>query len=73
MASTLKDFGELTFTVEELDEDILRLRKEKEKAKEREKQREQAEVVRDVFQSYIEAGFSEEQAWEIFITLLNKQ
>ena len=72
MASTLKDFGEITFTVEELDNDILQLRKEKEKAREREKQQEQAKAVRDVFQSYIEAGFSEEQAWEIFITLLKK-
>ncbi len=74
MASTLKNLncGEVTFTIEELDNDILQLRKEKEKVRERERNKELATSLHDVFQSYIDAGFTEEHAWEVITITLKK-
>ena len=61
-----------TLTIQEIDEDIAALRKEKEKVKRQKEQQEIAELTREVYQSYVDAGFTEGEAWEIFMTLLNK-
>lgn len=48
------------------------LKKEMELEQREENQRKTAEEVRGVYQSYLDAGFTEEQAWEIFMTILKK-
>ena len=59
-------------SVDQIDEEIRNLRKEKDRQKEVEAQRELADTTRMVYQSYVDAGFTEEQAFEIFMTLLKK-
>ena len=56
----------------EVDQQIEQLRKERDLIVVREREEQNARTVRTVYQSYIDAGFTEEQAWEIFITLLKK-
>lgn len=51
---------------------IYLLKEEMELEQREENQRKTAEEVRGVYQSYLDAGFTEEQAWEIFMTILNK-
>lgn len=57
---------------ERFNEEVGRLREQLRQEETDEKNREVAELTRKVYQSYIDAGFTEDQAWEIFITLLKK-
>lgn len=57
---------------ERYNHDVAILREQLRKDETAEQQRELAELTRQVYQSYIDAGFTEDQAWEVFITLLKK-
>lgn len=52
--------------------EIGRLKDELRKVEEHEKNLELARTIRDLYDSYIEAGFTEEQAWEIFIAQVKR-
>ena len=72
MATSIKNLGEVTFTISELDADILTLKKDKEKQKRQKEQDESAEQLYSVYQSYIKAGFTPEQSWEMITIYLKK-
>ena len=52
--------------------EIERLEKELEKSKEHEKNTKMAMDIYDLYRSYVEVGFTEEQAWEIFIAQVKR-
>lgn len=52
--------------------EVARLQEQLKQEETAETQREKAALTHAVYQSYIDAGFTEEQAWEVFITLLKK-
>lgn len=51
---------------------IRQLKEDMEREKREEVNRKCAEQVRELYQSLLDAGFDEEQAWELFMTLLKK-
>ena len=51
---------------------IRQLKEDLEREKRMESNLKAAEEVRELYQSFIEAGFDEEQAWELFMTILKK-
>lgn len=52
--------------------EIGRLEGELRKVEDHEKNLELARAIRDLYDSYIEVGFTEEQAWEIFIAQVKR-
>ena len=52
--------------------EIGRLKDELKKVEEHDKNLEIARGIYDLFQSYIEVGFTKEQAWEIFIAQVKR-
>lgn len=56
--------------VNEIDTEIRQLKNEREKAVVQDNNVQCAELIRGLYQSYIDVGFTEEQAWEILITQL---
>ena len=49
-------------------EEIDRLKGELHKEEEHEKNVDMAKAIYDLYRSYVEVGFTEEQAWDIFIS-----
>ena len=63
MATSKKTSAEITAEINELKEQQKKLVKEQERLAEKESYDETAGRLHDFYQSFIEAGFSEEQAW----------
>lgn len=55
------------------EDEIKRMQRELKQEKEHESNLEVAKSLHDIYSCHLEAGFTEEQAWEIFITLLKKK
>lgn len=75
MATKNIELGTGTLYVRELDDidaDIEALRQEKQKAKAVEEQKKRADETWMIYHSYVEAGFTEEQAWEIVMACIKK-
>ena len=58
-------------TKTELENNIRELREQLEQEKKNDEYHRQAREVYSIYQSYVAAGFTEEQAWEIIITHIN--
>lgn len=54
------------------DDEIKRLKSEQSREKQLEELRTGATTIRDVYQSFIDAGFTEEQAYELLTIQLSK-
>lgn len=52
--------------------EIERLKLELEKAREHDQNTKLAQSIFDLYRSYVEVGFTEEQAWEIFIAQVKR-
>lgn len=63
MATSKKNSAEITDEINKLKEQQTKLAKEQERLAEKESYDETAGKLHDFYQSFIEAGFSEEQAW----------
>ena len=63
MATSKKTSAEIVAEINELKEQQKKLAKEQERLAEKESYNETAGKLHDFYQSFIEAGFSEEQAW----------
>ena len=72
--TTIKDFelGTGRLTIKEIDELSKELREERTKASFRDQCDNHAKLIFQLYQSYIEAGFTAEQAWVLITSLANK-